>query len=103
MVDKALSNQEEEEEVVIYGVPSTYEDLYRVMLFLLLVYLAGDVLCQRVFRIVPALVGHMAAGMAFGSQGLQLLMPFGHHSDKSLPLSLPLESTFVLLGNVGLV
>jgi len=76
-------------EDVFSGVPSTFQDLYAAILFFVCLYIAGDVICRRWLKIVPSLVGQILVGIAFGPQGLDVL------PDTS--------STFVLLGNMGLV
>ncbi len=78
---------------VFSGVPSSFQDLYfqdlyATILFLVSLYIAGDVICKRWLRIVPSLVGQILVGIAFGPQALNVL------PDAS--------STLVLLGNVGL-
>eukprot|EP00980_Cylindrotheca_fusiformis_P005132 scaffold1087_cov136-Cylindrotheca_fusiformis.AAC.18 len=78
-----------EEDDVFTGVPSTYDDLFDVFLFLVVLYVMGDVICQRGFKIVPSLIGFIATGVALGPEGWDLVPD---------PLS-----TWVLLGNLGLV
>lgn len=76
-------------EDVFTGVPSTYEDLYGVFLFLVVLYIMGDVVCQRGLKIVPSLVGYIASGVAFGPEGWDWV---------------PMDpESWVLLGNLGLV
>jgi Kef-type K+ transport system membrane component KefB len=52
---------------------SSFPDLYRSFLFLICLFLAGDVLCGRFLRIVPSLVGQIAVGVIFGPQVLDWL------------------------------
>lgn len=73
---------------IFTGVPSSYEDLYQSLLFLLSLYLAGDVLCRRCSRIVPSLVGQIAVGVALGPAVADFV---------------PVPEAWVLLGNIGLV
>jgi Kef-type K+ transport system membrane component KefB len=40
--------------------------LYRLLCFLVCLYVDGDVVCQRGLRIVPALVGQIVVGLVFG-------------------------------------
>jgi len=72
------------------GVQSSPEDLYLTMVWLASLYLVGDVVCRRILKIVPSLVGHILVGIAFGPQGFDWVRP-------SPP------ETWVLLGNLGLV
>jgi Kef-type K+ transport system membrane component KefB len=50
---------------------SSFEDLYRYFLFLLSLYVVGDLVCQRLLRIVPSLVGQIAVGILWGPFVLQ--------------------------------
>ncbi len=70
------------------GVPSTYDDLFAVMIFFLTLFLLGDVFCRRALRIVPPLVGYIVSGVILGPEG------FGW---------VPYEEAMVLFGNLGLV
>jgi Kef-type K+ transport system membrane component KefB len=54
---------------VFTGVPSTYEDLFDAFLFLVVLYVMGDVICQRELKAVPPLVGYIATGVALGPEG----------------------------------
>jgi Kef-type K+ transport system membrane component KefB len=74
---------------VFTGVPSTYEDLFDVFLFLVVLYVMGDVICQRGLKIVPPLVGYIATGVALGPEGWNWI-----------PMN---PTSWVLLGNLGLV
>ena len=51
--------------------------LYRSMLFLLLLYVTGDILCGKLIRIVPPLVGQIAIGMVLGPHVLQFVPDLG--------------------------
>lgn len=71
------------------GVPSSYEDLYLTLVFFAALWLVGDVLCSRFLRVVPSLVGHIAVGILFGPEGLNLIRPS--------------PEQYVVLGNLGLL
>jgi Kef-type K+ transport system membrane component KefB len=73
---------------IFTGVPSTYEDLFAILVFFLTLFLFGDVICRRGLRIVPPLVGYIIAGVILGPEGFDFV---------------PLEEAWVLLGNLGLV
>lgn len=75
-------------EDVFTGVPSSYDDLFAVLIFFLVLFLLGDVVCRRFLRIVPPLVGYIATGVAMGPEGLDVI---------------PFEEAWVMLGNLGLV
>lgn len=77
-----------DDDVVFTGVPSSYEDLFAVLIFFLLLFILGDVVCRRGLRIVPPLVGYIATGVALGPEGLDWI---------------PFEQAWVMLGNLGLV
>lgn len=53
--------------------------LYRTFCYLLCLYMAGDVLCQRGLRIVPALVGQIVVGLVFGPDGADWLVTDAAH------------------------
>ena len=74
---------------VFVGVSSSYEDLYRTLLFLAALHLVGDVVCRRVGRIVPSLTGHILVGICFGPEGLDWIKPS--------------PEQWVVLGNLGLL
>lgn len=78
----------DKQDVVFTGVPSTYDDLYQMMCFFLLLFGMGDVLCQRILRIVPSLVGYIVTGVLLGPEGWNWI---------------PIPEAWVLLGNIGLV
>lgn len=44
--------------------------LYQSMLYLLALYIVGDVLCGKVLRLIPPLVGQIAVGLLLGPHGL---------------------------------
>ena len=69
------------------GIPSTYEDLYSTLIFGLLLFILGDVICKRLLRIVPSLVGYIITGIILGPEGYDII---------------PFVDTWVMLGNVGL-
>jgi Kef-type K+ transport system membrane component KefB len=54
---------------------SSFPELYRSLLFLIALYLAGDVLCGQFLRIVPSLVGQIAVGVIFGPYVLDWVSP----------------------------
>eukprot|EP00536_Pseudo-nitzschia_multiseries_P008890 jgi/Psemu1/199365/e_gw1.235.82.1 len=80
---------------VFTGVPSTAEDIYAIMLFLLVLYLVGDWICRRLLKIVPPLVGYILVGIAFGPEGFDLLSSKTNGSAA--------VEYLVVLGNLGLV
>jgi len=80
---------------VFTGVPSTPQDLYAVMMFLLALYLVGDWVCRRLLKIVPPLVGYILVGIVVGPEGFDLL--------SSNTNGAAIVETFVVLGNLGLV
>ena len=84
------TNTVTDEEDFFAGVPTTPADLYAAMLFFLVLHLVGDCICARVLQIVPALVGYILVGIAFGPEGFDLL-------------STCAVRTFALLGNLGLI
>jgi Kef-type K+ transport system membrane component KefB len=65
---------------------SSFPELYRSMLFLIALYMAGDVLCGRFLRIVPSLLGQIAVGVIFGPYVLDWV-----------------SSEWQILGEIGLV
>jgi len=65
---------------------SSFENVYRSLLFLVFLYLAGDVLCGKFLRIVPSLVGQIFCGLVFGPSVLNLV-----------------STEFSTLGEMGLV
>jgi len=73
---------------VFTGVPSSYQDLFATLVFLLALFLLGDVVCRRIFRIVPPLVGYIVIGTSMGPEGLNWI---------------PHVGAWVILGNLGLV
>ncbi|KAL3928003.1 MAG: hypothetical protein SGBAC_012841 [Bacillariaceae sp.] len=74
---------------VFTGVPSSYDDIFNSFLFLGILYLMGDVICQRGLKIVPSLVGYIATGVALGPEGLDWI---------------PMDpSSWVTLGHIGLI
>ncbi|GAX13958.1 hypothetical protein FisN_5Lu154 [Fistulifera solaris] len=73
---------------VFTGVASTYEDLYAMLLFCLIMFLLGDVFCKRCLKVVPPLVGYILTGILLGPEGFDLV---------------PVPKAWVLLGNLGLV
>ena len=77
-----------EEDDVFTGVPSSYEDLFNTLIFFLVQFLLGDVICRRGLRVVPPLVGYIIAGVILGPEGFDFV---------------PLTEAWVLLGNLGLV
>ena len=77
-----------EEDEIFTGVPSTYEDLFNTLIFFLVQFLLGDVVCRRGLRVVPPLVGYIITGVILGPEGLDYV---------------PLTEAWVLLGNLGLV
>jgi Kef-type K+ transport system membrane component KefB len=54
---------------------SSFPELYRSLLFLIALYIAGDLLCGRFLRIVPSLVGQIAVGVIFGPYVLDWVSP----------------------------
>ena len=48
-------------------------ELYRSMVFLLALYVCGDILCGKLIRIVPPLVGQIGMGILLGPHGLDLI------------------------------
>eukprot|EP00978_Attheya_sp_CCMP212_P000846 scaffold1767_cov64-Attheya_sp.AAC.3 len=68
------------------GSLSSFQNVYRSLLFLVLLYLAGDVLCGKFLRIVPSLVGQIFCGVVFGPSVLNLV-----------------STEFSTLGEMGLV
>jgi Kef-type K+ transport system membrane component KefB len=63
-----------------------FQELYRSILFLVALFLAGDVICQRFLRIIPSLVGQIFVGVIFGPHVLDWASPY-----------------FSVLGQIGLV
>jgi Kef-type K+ transport system membrane component KefB len=77
--------------------PSTFPTVYQTIWFLLSLWLAGDLLCGRIIRILPPLVGQIAVGMlVWGPHGLGL----GWMDDDAFRFPLGILS---ILGEVGLV
>jgi Kef-type K+ transport system membrane component KefB len=70
--------------------PSTFLTVYQTILFFLSLYLAGDLLCGRIIRILPPLVGQIGMGMVWGPHGFNWI-----DTAFLAPLS--------ILGEVGLV
>ena len=84
------------EDISFAGVPTTPEDLYKLLLFFLALYLVGDCFCSKALKIVPSLVGYILVGIALGPEGLGLLGSANNESCGAL-------ETLVVLGNLGLV
>lgn len=76
------SPEEAEEDVFV--------ELYRSMVFLLALYMSGDIFCGKLIKIVPPLVGQIGMGIMLGPHGLDWL---GIHTTRCWPL----------LGELGLV
>lgn len=47
--------------------------LYRSMLYLLALFLAGDIVCGKFLRVIPPLVGHIAMGILLGPHALDVV------------------------------
>ncbi|CAJ1945212.1 unnamed protein product [Cylindrotheca closterium] len=74
---------------VFTGVPASYDEIFNSFLFLGILYLMGDVICQRGLKIVPSLVGYIATGVALGPEGWDWI-----------PMN---PASWVTLGNIGLI
>lgn len=74
---------------IFTGVPASYDEIFHTFLFLCILYVMGDVICQRGIKIVPSLVGYIAAGVVLGPEGWNWI---------------PMDpSSWVTLGNIGLI
>jgi len=67
-----------------------FGDLYMSMVYLLALLIAGDLICGKVIKIVPPLVGQILMGIVFGPHGLDLISAY-------------LVESWPLLGELGLV
>jgi Kef-type K+ transport system membrane component KefB len=54
------------DDVIDNQVEELFPILYRSMLFLLLLYIMGDILCGKIIKIIPPLVGQIGMGMILG-------------------------------------
>jgi Kef-type K+ transport system membrane component KefB len=79
MMEEQVEKEEAEELFVI---------LYRSMLYLLALYIAGDLICGKFLKVIPPLVGQIGMGMLLGPQGLAWV---------------PSTTNWPLLGELGLV
>ena len=79
------SNNDDNQNTESYTTEVTYEEIYCVIAFLMIIHLSGK--GAKILR-MPSLVGELLSGIIVGPHGLDIV---------------PFEEAFVLLGEIGLI